>query len=851
MSGVEDTATQANRGAPTRRSVRRDATSRRAGRPAGRGSGGWRPATAGLAASADRRSLIDLGVVSLLLLIALLGFAPVLVGAWFLVAAVVGLLVGVAAGWISRLLGLSAILTALLAIALYFLVGTPAAIPGQAILGVLPSLGSLRGLAVGAVFGWADVLTVGAPAAAPDYLLALPYVSGWLAGLVTAVLALRWLPRGTRSLGRTAVLLIAPVVVYAATVVVGTDEPFWPVVRGTAFAVVALVWLGWRNPFGRNASLQDRGTLARRKLVGTAVVVAAGVAASTLGGAVTTPAVDEARFVLRDVVQPPFDPVDYPSPLAGFRNYTADLDETILFTVAGLVPGDQVRLATMDLYTGRLWDVAGVDVATNGSGSFRLVGGDFPEPELFTEADTRSLEVTVGGYSGVWVPGVGAPSSIALEGADTERAESVRFNASTSTTVLMSGLSEGDAYTLTSETQAVPSDDALASVEPAALSMPPVTDVPDVVAAKMAEYIGNAETPIEQMRAIETALHTKGFLSHGLASDSVPSRAGHGADRIEELFTRNQMIGDQEQFAAAMALMVRELGYPARVVMGFAPENVVEGQPTEVMGGDVTAWVEVPFEGVGWIPFYPTPDETEIPQDQNPKPQTEPQPQVRQPPRVEKKQEDLLTSVDTEDGDDEEKDDAFVLPAWVVWTAIGVAAPFILLGLWMLVIALVKAARRRRRRRAPTGHERAVGAWDELVDGHAELGFAVPANQTRTATASSFAAQRARVASRRGSTAEGASAPTADPAVLGALRDLAGRADEAVFAGGEASSESAEALWSGARREVAGATRGVGWWRRLRSRLRVNRSGTSRRRVAAAERSRRRGVTRRVEPGRS
>lgn len=850
MSGIEDTSTQANAGAATRRGRRQSEKARPSVRPARR-VGGWRPPSAGLAGSADRRSLLDLGAVSLLLVIALLGFAPVLVGWWFLVAAVVGLFVGIASGWVSRVLGLSAILTALLAIALYFLVGTPAAIPGQSIAGILPTLGSLRGLAVGAVFGWADVLTLGAPAAAPEYLLVLPYVSAWLAGLVTAVLALRWLPRGTRSLGRVAVLLIAPVAVYAATVVIGTNEPFWAIARGAVFVVVALVWLGWRNPFGRNASLQDRGTLARRKIVGTAVIVAAGVAASTLGGAVTAPSVDEARFVLRDVVQPPFDPVDYPSPLAGFRNYTADLDETILFTVDGLTPGDQLRLATMDVYTGRLWDVAGADVETNGSGSFRLVGGQFPQPQLFTEADTRSLKVSVGGYSGVWVPGVGAPSSITVEGADTERSESVRFNAATSTTVLMSGLHEGDAYELTSETQAIPSDDALASVEPANVAMPPVNDVPEVVSAKMAEYIGNASTPIEQLRALETALHTKGFLSHGLASDSVPSRAGHGADRIEELFTRNQMIGDQEQFAAAMALMVRELGFPARVVMGFAPENVVEGKPTDVLGGDVTAWVEVPFEGVGWIPFYPTPDETEIPQDQNPKPQTEPQPQVRQPPRVEKKQEDLLTSVDTEDGDDEEKDDAFVLPAWVVWTAIGVVSPFLLLGLWMLVIALVKNTRRRRRRRAPTGHERAVGAWDELVDGHAELGFAVPVNQTRIATASSFAAQRARAAAPRRRSSGDATAPVADPAVSESLRRIAAQSDEAVFAGGDRSPESVDALWSATQAEVVGATRGVGWWRRLRSRLRVHRSRSASVSTDTERSRRRRGATTRVAAGRS
>ena len=75
-----------------------------------------------------------------------------------------------------------------------------------------------------------------------------------------------------------------------------------------------------------------------------------------------------------------------------------------------------------------------------------------------------------------------------------------------------------------------------------------------------------------RLRAIEQALKTQGFLSHGLASDGIPSRAGHGADRINELFTRSQMVGDEEQYAAAMALMARSLNYPARVVMGFAPD---------------------------------------------------------------------------------------------------------------------------------------------------------------------------------------------------------------------------------------------------------------------------------------
>ena len=126
------------------------------------------------------------------------------------------------------------------------------------------------------------------------------------------------------------------------------------------------------------------------------------------------------------------------------------------------------------------------------------------------------------------------------------------------------------------------------------------------------------------------------------------SLAGHGADRMEALFSGSVMVGDAEQYASAMALMARSLGYPARVVMGFAPTVTRRsggGTPVKVTGHDVTAWVEVPFQGVGWIPFLPTPTQTDVPQDQVPKPQTEPQPQVRQPPRSQNDENDLVTNV--------------------------------------------------------------------------------------------------------------------------------------------------------------------------------------------------------------
>ena len=79
-----------------------------------------------------------------------------------------------------------------------------------------------------------------------------------------------------------------------------------------------------------------------------------------------------------------------------------------------------------------------------------------------------------------------------------------------------------------------------------------------------------------------------------------------------------QLVGDQEQFAALMALMVRSVGLPARVVVGFVPPagtadpsgDASDGR-IDIRGRDISAWVEVPFEGYGWVAFDPTPTPAE------------------------------------------------------------------------------------------------------------------------------------------------------------------------------------------------------------------------------------------------
>ncbi|MET1042520.1 MAG: transglutaminase-like domain-containing protein, partial [Microbacteriaceae bacterium] len=603
------------------------------------------------------------------------------------------------------------------------------------------------------------------------------------------------------------------------------------------FAVLALLWLGWRRGGATNASLQERRGLNRTKLLGSAIVAVAAILVAAVAGSILIPP-PESRFVLREEVVPPFDPQDYPSPLSGFRKYTKDLGETDLFSVTGLAASDRVRLAVMDSYDGRLWDVSGAEHQTDGSGSFRLVGDELPAPALLESSGARSVSVSVSGYSGVWLPIVGYPDTISLPTEPSDTSQDLRYNAETATTVITSGVDTGYEYSFTAEVQDAFSDQALSNVPVARVELPLVERVPDVVAAKAAEFAGAATTPIDQLRALEQALKINGFLSHGLASDSVPSRAGHGADRIEELFTRNQMIGDEEQFAAAFALMARSLGHPARVVMGFAPKDVKEGETVTITGDDVTAWVEVPFQGVGWVAFSPTPDEKEIPQDQNPKPKTEPQPQVRQPPRAEKQDDDLLTEVDINDSEEDEKnDDAFAVPLWV-WILGGALGASLLIYLVpLLVIAAIKRRRMRLRRTAATADARAAGAWDELLDRYAEVGYVLPDIGTRRMFAADLGSQVETQAAQANGTAE----PADQPGGVATLTRLAHGTDEAVFAGRNLPENRIDELWQTSVESSTGAASAVGWWRRQLSRFRVHTGRTMTDRLTAPGRGTRSG----------
>ncbi|GMA32911.1 transglutaminase-like domain-containing protein [Litorihabitans aurantiacus] len=62
-----------------------------------------------------------------------------------------------------------------------------------------------------------------------------------------------------------------------------------------------------------------------------------------------------------------------------------------------------------------------------------------------------------------------------------------------------------------------------------------------------------------------------------------------------------------EQYASAMGVMLRSLDIPARVVVGFGSGTTDAAGVTTVTSHNAHAWVEVRFDGAGWVRFDPTP----------------------------------------------------------------------------------------------------------------------------------------------------------------------------------------------------------------------------------------------------
>ncbi len=113
-------------------------------------------------------------------------------------------------------------------------------------------------------------------------------------------------------------------------------------------------------------------------------------------------------------------------------------------------------------------------------------------------------------------------------------------------------------------------------------------------------WVEGAQTPLEKVAAIEDQLKTHYWYS---------LNPGPAAGDPLKQFLLTTKKGYCTYFAFAMALLLRSVGVPSRIAVGFYtnPEEGLLGfYPVRAM--QAHAWVEVPFQGFGWIPFDPTSD---------------------------------------------------------------------------------------------------------------------------------------------------------------------------------------------------------------------------------------------------
>jgi transglutaminase-like putative cysteine protease len=158
-------------------------------------------------------------------------------------------------------------------------------------------------------------------------------------------------------------------------------------------------------------------------------------------------------------------------------------------------------------------------------------------------------------------------------------------------------------YDAVSQLAEIDSDELRGAANTSAAGMDEYLELPplDVRISKLAEEIaapapGNYDKAVALERYLSTHFAYTLELPRSLPQDPLANF----------LFERKK--GHCEYFASSMAVMLRSLRIPSRIVTGFrgGEYNDLTGQYV-VRSSDAHSWVEAYFPGAGWISFDPTP----------------------------------------------------------------------------------------------------------------------------------------------------------------------------------------------------------------------------------------------------
>lgn len=685
----------------------------------------------------------------------------------------IGAVVGVAVAIMLRAVrqGITAILGMLFVA--YVVLAGPVALHGTDASVALPGPGTIEEVSLGTLKAWGLLSGTHPLVAAQGPPMLIPFLFGLVGGGLAAGLALTsrrpWAP------------VPIPLLVLVGSLLFSRAEAAWVLATGAAVGLGILGWLalrGWlidpasTGP-GRAAAA---GWSAGRAVRGAAISLLAVLAALQLAAPVT----GSHRFVLRDRAATP-DVESLETPLSGFRAFTqpAGSEQSTLYgkkllTVRGLPAGQQLRFATLDTYSGGVWRAAnGTDATRRDDRYLRL------PPLLDTPARGRLASVTVEvgpHWTGPWVPTVGDLRSFRLDGADRAlKTESLRYDPATQSAVLPLGLQDGDSYAFRTRIAA----------RRLSRMMKPFPQVdPELYAAAAfiddyaVAWSARATSPMDAVFRVARKLRARGRYSDGGVGWESQFGPGHNPKRLGPGFlSAPRMAGNDEQYAATMALLANRLRVPARVVVG-----ATVGKDGVVQGRDVSSWVEIRIADGSWRALPTARFMSNRPVRRSDKvlsPITLP-PQSSQPNPPEQPPTDQPADPQKPSQDETETDSTTDAGARRLWP--------LLVGALLWLVPAFKILRRERRKRSGSPSHRVAAAWTEVADRATDLGLELSTGPTRPRQASALG----------------------DGSVA-----LAERVDTTVFAYQPPADAEVAAVWSQAREVSSDLGRGRPVWRRL------------------------------------
>ncbi len=608
----------------------------------------------------------------------------------------------------------------------------------------LPTPASVHAVADGALNGAARILTSAVPTPPVPAALIIPVSVAWLTAFAGSELAWRTrsplLPAVPALLGFVFGLLfggVAPLVGISAGFVAATGA--LGAVRAARITI----------PSGRGQ---------RRRLIRVALpaVVVMAVGAALVGNAFGT---STSQFDLHSRLPAgqPFPPAVTPlSQIQGqllTQPPVGQFEVTVPAGAVDLLP--DWRLTVLDRFDGTQWST---------DETFVPAGGTLPPPPSTDAPTTQVTEhVTVQRLSGYWLPVGGDAVSTSLSLVDVGTRSGVL--------AAPSGHAAGLSYSVDARLTDVPSD-LLADASPVrGVAARADTGLPELaptdlaaIKAKARAVVGKATNTVDQLTALEDYLRTQPFATSALA------QAGESYARTASFIGPNH-YGTSELFASTFAIMARSLGIPTRVAVGFRRGVPTGGGHFVLTSADAYAWPEVDFQGLGWVPFDPTPDLVATGGAS-----ADAAPTVGNGSSTNGVAE--LVPQESGSTDQGQATGASGLSDWIVAGLSAGAALLAVLIIGPLVVIWLKRRRARRRRRG-SPRRRIAGAWTEVTT---ELG-AGASGPGRSLTATEVVV---------------AAAPALGPEAGMALDDLGLLVNRALFADPSPSEADATRAWSDA-----------------------------------------------------